>query len=317
MHADINALNQKLPIFPEFKHLEFGDKTTIENFVSNFPPYSDFNFTSMWSYNVDESIIISQLNNNLVVRFEDYLGGKPFFSFIGKNNVNQTIDILLNYSIKDHFSNSLKLIPEEVINSIDYTNEVSYSVKEDPDNYDYMLSLPAISSLMEIPNTSFYSKQKLIRKFWRENPNIYVKVLNMQDLTMQNSMLQVFHEWKKQKGRNDLEVNHEFCALERLIEYSKNLNLVTVGLFNNENLIGFEINEYVANKYVMAHFAKALPQYKGIFEVLYVSIAKETYNKGYEFVNIEQDLGIQGLKDAKKLWRPAFLLKKYIISKKA
>ena len=69
--------NIMIPQFPEFKSLELSDKKDIESFTKRFPPYSDFNFVSMWSWDIKEEIRISQLNGNLVVRFTDYLTGKP------------------------------------------------------------------------------------------------------------------------------------------------------------------------------------------------------------------------------------------------
>lgn len=72
-----------IPEFPQFKVLELSDKGDIEVFTKKFPPYSDFNFVSMWSWDIKGDMRISQLNDNLVVRFTDYLTGNPFFSFFG------------------------------------------------------------------------------------------------------------------------------------------------------------------------------------------------------------------------------------------
>lgn len=84
-----------IPEFPEFKKLELSDKKDIEQFTSKFPPYSDFNFVSMWSWDIKGEMRVSQLNDNLVVRFTDYLTGEPFYSFLGNNKVNDTAEKLL------------------------------------------------------------------------------------------------------------------------------------------------------------------------------------------------------------------------------
>ena len=59
--------------FPDFKPLELFDKKYIETFTVQFPPYSDFNFTSIWAWNTNDKFQISNLNGNLVVLFYDYL----------------------------------------------------------------------------------------------------------------------------------------------------------------------------------------------------------------------------------------------------
>ncbi len=79
-----------IPVFPNFKKLELSDKKEVEKFTSEFPPYSDFNFISMWIWDIADNMMISQLNKNLVVVFNDYLSGKPFISFLGKNKISET-----------------------------------------------------------------------------------------------------------------------------------------------------------------------------------------------------------------------------------
>ncbi len=56
-----------IPKFPSSKKLTLADQAEVQNFVEKFPPYSDYNFTSLYSYNVENNIELSWLNNNLVV----------------------------------------------------------------------------------------------------------------------------------------------------------------------------------------------------------------------------------------------------------
>ena len=79
-----------IPEFPEFKKLELSDKEDVEAFTKKFPPYSDFNFVSMWSWDIKGEMRLSILNGNLVVRFTDYITGDPFYSFLGNNKTNET-----------------------------------------------------------------------------------------------------------------------------------------------------------------------------------------------------------------------------------
>lgn len=72
-----------IPEFPQFKLIELSDKGSVEKVTQKYLPYSDFDFISMWCWNIKGKIKISKLNNNLVVRFTDYLSGNPFFSFLG------------------------------------------------------------------------------------------------------------------------------------------------------------------------------------------------------------------------------------------
>ena len=102
------------PLFPKFKPLEFTDKVEMEAITSKFDPYSDFNFTSLFSWNTQEEIQIAQLNGNLVVEFTDYICGEHFFSFIGDQDIEKTANQLLNFSQGKEFIQELRLIPQIV-----------------------------------------------------------------------------------------------------------------------------------------------------------------------------------------------------------
>src|SRR3990167_1574661 len=106
------------PLFPEFNPLTLEDKEGIENFTKQFPPYSDFNFTSMWSYDTDNDVQFSWLNGNFVMIFRDYITKNPFYSFLGNSKPIETINALLEYSKSQNLPEELFLIPEDNIKEI-------------------------------------------------------------------------------------------------------------------------------------------------------------------------------------------------------
>ena len=38
--------------FPKFKSIELSDREDVEKIAHKYLPYLDFNFVSMWSYNI-------------------------------------------------------------------------------------------------------------------------------------------------------------------------------------------------------------------------------------------------------------------------
>jgi hypothetical protein len=48
-----------LPEFPKFKSIEISDKEDVEKITKKYPPYSDFNFVSMWSWDIKGDMRVS------------------------------------------------------------------------------------------------------------------------------------------------------------------------------------------------------------------------------------------------------------------
>lgn len=301
-----------LPLYPNFKSLEIEDKNSIEEITDKFPPYSDFNFVSLYSYDVESDAHFSILNNNLVIKFRDYLTNEFFYSFIGGSNVVETTRELLERSTREGFAEELKLIPESVINSNTNLKE-QFLVKEDPDNFDYVLELELISNL---EGNIFGSKRNLVNRFNKENPDFKILNINLQNEENQNEIIKMFGIWLEVRGKSEEEANHELTAIKRFLSAEDKSRLVCIGLYIEDDIAGFAAAELLNNDFSIFHFVKGNTRYKGIFEVLYNSIAKELMKHNRKYFNIEQDLGIPGLRVSKEQWNPAFYLKKYTIKRK-
>lgn len=302
-----------IPVFPSSKKLELNDREEIENFTKNFAPYSDYNFVSLYSYNTQNLTELSYLNNNLVILFEDYISEEPVYSFIGVNNLENTARKLLDRAHDLNILDQLKLIPEgnfgEHIHGI-----LGFDTIEDPDNFDYILSVEKLSKL---EGGEFQDKRNLYNRFGIENPDAEIKILDLGNNQTKNEIIKLFDVWVEKKGKPKEETDHEKTAIKRLLEASTSFNLISIGIYKENRLISFAISEIVNNNFAVFHFVKADVDFKGNFETTYKALANELKKAGVLFINYEQHLGIENLKKSKELWRPVGFLKKYIITNKS
>ena len=69
---------EEIPEFPEFTGITLAIQDELEEYVNRYPCYSDFNFASLYSWNIDEDMGVSWHNGNAVFLFSDYMTGLPF-----------------------------------------------------------------------------------------------------------------------------------------------------------------------------------------------------------------------------------------------
>lgn len=303
----------KIPIFPFFKKMDIGDRDDIESLTSKFLPYSDYNFVSLWSYNTKNDIMISSLNNNLVVKFRDYIQPEThFYSFIGINKTNDTVNTLFSWMIASNISPYLKLIPEIVIqNELDQNNKIT--IKEDEDNFDYVMSLSQFATLTGNANSH---KRWRINKFTKSNTNITTAILPLHDKQVQMELLALFDRWAAAKNIQKDDSKNERTAIQRLLHDLVNPNLVCIGVQVQGKIIGFSIEELLQNNYAMGHFIKIDFSDTSAYDYLRKITADYLLSKKCIYLNYEQDLGEKGLRESKRSLKPVHYLKKYIISPK-
>jgi uncharacterized protein len=297
-----------IPEFPAFKNIELSDKEEIERFTGQYPSYSDFNFISMWSWDTKSEMEVSQLNNNLVIMFTDYISGEPFFSFLGTNKVNETANELLEFSIEAGLKPRLSLVPE--ISTLDL-DKSKFRIEKDEDNFDYVYDLKQIS---QYPGNKFSDKRRMVNNFLGKYADHKVEILDLREADFQIKVIGLNDLWLGNKVKEDanFKIKNEFVATRRFLKSSFE-DIIAVGMFINDRLVGYSIFATLPHNYAICHFCKADILFEGVYEYLMRESAKILLEKGCKLLNYEQDLGIPGLRQSKNSFRPVSFFKKYII----
>ena len=298
-----------IPTFPQFKKLHITDKTAVEKITFQHPPYSDFNFASLWNYDVKHTTTLSLLNSNLVIVLEDYTSDDMLYTFIGHNRVIDTTYKLLSYVQKRGHGNSLHLIPESVIQT-EPRLQTKFHIAEDPDHHDYILDIKETAGFK---GKQFANKRKKVKRFIRSYPDHVVSTLDPRDTYSQREIMELFRTWVKLRQPSQ-DSTTEQQAISRFLGKAVHFDVLALGVWDSSGLIGCTLTEIDAQGYPHAHFLKTNPTYIGLYEYIDAKTSEYLYEKGHTHLNIQQDMGIPGLREAKKHSKPAYMLKKYILS---
>ncbi|MGH9031815.1 MAG: DUF2156 domain-containing protein [Acidimicrobiia bacterium] len=298
------------PIFPHFKPLDPSDRPSIERLTARFLPYSDYSFVSLLSWSAAGRIEWSVLRENLAVRFDGYVAGDvPFYSMLGANEIDATVAELIDFSGRAPVDGALKLVPEVVVEEI--SDRSPYVIDEDPDNHDYVFKT---SDLAGCRGARFEAKRKRINRFLRAyGHDTRVEGIDLADRRIEREVLAVFSAWEQSRLLDRRQTADELDAVRTLLTNAAHLDLNGIGVMIDGQLSAFSIFE-VVDDFAIAHFEKADVAYQGLFQFLKQQVAISLRDRGCEFVNYEQDLGLPGIRREKRSWHPATYLKKYVIS---
>jgi hypothetical protein len=299
-----------LPQFPQFKELALSDIDDVQSYTTRYAPFSDFNFASLWSWNIDSSVLLSDLNGNLVVRLGDYVSGEVFYSFLGDTRVNETVEALIDLSHRENLRPQLQLIPEVVAERLDPDR---FAVTEDDRHADYILM---VDRLRTYQGSRLASKRNEVRKFLRLCPQTRFDIIDLNDPATVEQARALFERWNSRRsGPHDREAEWEFKAFERCLESQAHFPLIAVGIFADEALIAISILEIIDNSYAFTHFEKTdTANFPGIGSFLNQQVANLLASRGIQYINIERDLGIAGLRMNKRSYVPCGYLRKFSVT---
>lgn len=294
-----------IPAFPAFKRIELADRADVEAYTSRFEPFSDFNFTSLWAWDVSGDRMISQLNGNLVVRFSDYRTDELFLSFLGDRAPNDTARRLIEYSGKLGLAAELRLVPEI---SIADTSPLRW--REDRDNFDYLY---ATRQHVDLTGPEFKRARNFVRKFERDCPHATFQPIDPTAPGTREKIIDLLERWAQSRNDGSSEIEHEREAIKRLLNTISQHPVLVTAVFASDLLLAFSLDEMLPNNHCICHFWKADTAYAGIYDYLLHHKARCYSDRGVAYLNYEQDLGIEGLRKSKTAYRPVSFLKKYRI----
>lgn len=184
--------------------------------------------------------------------------------------------------------------------------DICYAEVEDRANFDYIYP---VKSLATLSGKKLDGKRNHINKFKKLHTFEYedVSEANIQDC------IKILEQWCQQRNYTE----HKSLIAERKANYDvlKNLSELSVkgALIKVDGVAqAFSVGEQINNDTVVIHIEKANAEIQGLYPLINQQFLSNAWSH-LEFVNREQDLGLEGLRKAKMSYNPISFVKKYDI----
>jgi hypothetical protein len=184
-------------------------------------------------------------------------------------------------------------------------NADEFLITHDENDSDYIYLTEKIASFA---GRKLHSKRNLLKQFHEIHGG------HGERITKNNidAAVKIVHEWSSSLPEESSADSAEAVEALNLFE---ELNLEGMIFFSDNTPIGYILGEELTNDTHVLHFAKTVPGYKGSYQFIFNEYAKSLVDK-CKYLNFEQDLGLQSLRQAKSSYNPEYMEKKYRISLK-
>ncbi|MCB2182309.1 MAG: DUF2156 domain-containing protein [Desulfobulbaceae bacterium] len=179
---------------------------------------------------------------------------------------------------------------------------LGYEIQEDRDNFDYLYRR---KDLAELAGRKFHKKRNLIKAFLNNYSYEGKPLLE----THKQDVLEILEKWRSRRDEQG-----DYAAAREALEKAEELQLCGGIYYVEGQPVAYSLGEELAcGKSFVIHFEKAVDAYKGLWQFVnqaFASILPEQY----ESVNREQDLGNEGLRQAKLSYKPIGFVKKFKVT---
>lgn len=292
-----------------FKPLTMQDKEIFIKYLSQYKfATCEYSFANLvlWRKGCDIRYIVYK--DSLIIKKKDFEGNYYFMQPLGykKEDLKSIIDKLQDYKEKNNFQYLFKDIEEPFLNELKEIYKQEISVVEDIDNFDYIYTQ---DSLANLSGKKLHGKKNHYNYFIK---NYSYEVKDISELTVKEDCLEALKIWLQEKDETDENLNYESEGIKEIINNMGDLNLKGMAVYVEGKLAAFTIGEGTNNDMAIIHVEKGLPDVKGIYSFINKTFV-ENYFSDSKYINREQDLGIEGLRKAKKSYNPVKLEKKYCV----
>jgi len=296
-----------VPEFPDLKPLCMADRDLLrERFRAASPAICDLSPANLYVWRDCQAPSLTLIHGNLCILLEPHAEPACFLEPLGCNNPAETARACVSKTGR---------ISRAQARLADCLDAQEFALAPMRDSFDYVY---CVKTLAELKGKRFDGKRNHIRKFAAKNPGYELHPLEPQHLGRAAALFERWRTQARKDGRSGaLSASHlghdcQHRALERAFEEYDGLGLFGGALTIRGEIQGFIVASGGAGGTAIAHFSYANGEIPGIYQTLLWEASRRLFHP-FARLNLEEDLGIPGLRKTKLSWHPAALVEKFEI----
>jgi hypothetical protein len=264
----------------------------------------DFSFSNIYCWKHLYNTTFAVENNYLFIRFQA-INDLPGYLFpLGKGNLKWAIEQILLDAERKGYDFRLYAITQEMFDLIEKEMPGQFSYEKDRSWSEYIYSSKDLISLV---GKKYQSKRNHINKFKRLYRWEYIPITK----EIIPDCLALYKRWcAENSGYNsERSLKEERIATEKAFYCYNSMGLVGGALRINGEILAYSYGQPLTNDTFAVHAEKCLYEIDGGFTMMNQQFA-EHHCANYLYINREEDLGLESLRQAKMSYHPVILLEK-------
>lgn len=296
----------------DFRKAELKDKELITEFFKNHTSRScERTFTNVYLWARFYNVTFAVVEGALVFKSENEEGFSFAFPAGEPEHVKRAVEVLMQYSKERNVPFTMYNVTPDHFEQLEQWWPGRFQVEYNEDLADYVYESEKLATLS---GKKLHSKRNHINKF----KSVYEGRWSYEPITKDNleECFQMALIWRNENGcEDDEEKNAEICVTLNSLRLFEELGLTGGILKVDGKIAAFTIGEPICPDTFVVHIEKAFADIDGAYTMINQQFVQNAC-MDYKYVNREEDTGAEGLRKAKRSYRPVFMVEKGLVTEK-
>ncbi|WP_346354762.1 DUF2156 domain-containing protein [Azotosporobacter soli] len=290
----------------EFQELTLNDKTLFDRYLqAGGYENAHLNFTNLFMWRKATKLRWAESDGYICLKTE-WQGEKAFCPPIGEGTgLALLLDKLEDVCRQEGFRLEFRGVENKVRLQLEAARPDYFSFAPDRDDFDYVYRS---EDLIKLSGRKYHAKKNHLNSFRKSYGNHEYQTM---DALNALDCITFLDDWCRQRGyQSGDELDQERGAVIEALTNFSTLDLSGGIIYVDGAIQAFSFGEQVRPDMAVIHVEKANAELRGIYPAINQRFCQEAWSD-VQYINREEDMGLEGLRLAKESYHPVKFVEKY------
>jgi len=305
------ALTEDVPesILSGYRLIELSDRPALTQYLSLYPDNegSECTFSNLYIWGQAEHIEWKIEGDCLLLHVRER-GDKPclLMVFAEPARMKAALEVAVESMRMRGEAFQMRSLPSWYVDLMQSCAPGRFAFEREPHHDDYVY---CAADLISLSGKKLHGKRNHINKFLSNYGDRFTYERYTPEL--QDACLNVHRRWQNAQPIPDAPaLREEANSVRRALEGAEALGLVGGVIRIDGEVMAFSLGERITGDMALIHVEKAAPEIPGLFAMINRELAAHEF-ADLKWINREEDMGEEGLRQAKRSYQPARMIEKY------
>ena len=182
-----------------------------------------------------------------------------------------------------------------------------FNITAERDRFDYVY---LAQDLINLSGRKFHGKKNHLNAFHKEYPDARYVSITEEIIPKCREELNSWYETHRRDNPDDVFICYEQAAIHEIFDHFDKFKLKGGAIMIDDKVVAFTFGERLNSDTAVVHVEKAAPDIRGVYAAINQNFVEHEWSDMI-YINREEDMGVDGLRQAKESYRPVKLVEKF------